>query len=66
METYELHSTHIGSLQEVTVKNFFSKTNSECCFQHQDGIKKKPREKAIVTASRSGLVPQAKITYGDF
>ena len=33
------------SFQEVIISDFFSKTNAESPFQHQNGIKKKPREK---------------------
>ena len=35
----------MGSLQEVTISNFFGETNPEFLFHNQDGIKKKPREK---------------------
>ena len=58
-----------GSLQEVTISDFFSETNLESSFQDQDGIKKKPKEKgleAIVTARGSWLVLETKITYSDF
>ena len=38
-------ATKTGFLQEVTISSFLSETNLESLFQHQDGIKKKPREK---------------------
>ena len=58
----------MGSLQEVTVIIFFTKTNLESSLQHQDKIKKKPSgkgsvEEVIVTTGRSGLVLLTKITY---
>ena len=41
---FSLFQTKNESLQEVTVSNFFGKTNPKSPFQHQNGIKKKPRE----------------------
>ena len=34
-----------GSLQEVTVNNFFGEANPETSFRHQNGIKKKAKKK---------------------
>ena len=41
MQVYEKY----GFFQEVTVSNFFGETNPESPLPHQDGMKKKPREK---------------------
>ena len=62
--------TFFGSLQEVTVSNFFSEIHPKSPFQHQVGIKKKPREKDCLknNSNRRGsrLVSRTKIIYGDF
>ena len=43
----------LGYFQKVTISNFFGETNSESPFQHQDGIKKKTREKKDLLKSNS-------------
>ena len=36
---------YFESFQEVTINNFFDETNPEFPFWHQDGVKKKTKEK---------------------
>ena len=61
----------IGSLQEVTISNFFQWNLPRISIQHQDRIKKKTKrkkafQKVIITTEDLELVSQTKIAYSDF
>ena len=47
MSIHDFKSRKLGSLQEVTVSNFFCKTNRKSPFWHQVGINKKPKKKSL-------------------
>ena len=42
-----LRHQKFASFQEVTISSFFGEVNPEFTVQHQDGIRKKPREKGF-------------------